>query len=58
MVSLGSISLFYASAVGVLVMLVVNITVFEWGFASYIICIIWAIIAVNRYNKEIIKIAK
>ncbi|CAC9567409.1 hypothetical protein [uncultured Gammaproteobacteria bacterium] len=39
-------------------MLVVNITVFEWGFAPYIICIIWAIIAVNRYNKEIIKIAK
>ncbi len=60
---LGPIGLFYASVIGALIMLVMTAII---GFATfgfgliipYIICIIWAIIAVNSYNKKIIEIAK
>ncbi|RUA05143.1 MAG: hypothetical protein DSY43_05255 [Gammaproteobacteria bacterium] len=59
----GPIGLFYASVVGALVMLVITAIIgfvtFGFGlFIPYIICIIWAIIAVNNYNKKIIEISK
>ncbi|BAS67205.1 hypothetical protein [Bathymodiolus septemdierum thioautotrophic gill symbiont] len=59
----GPIGLFYASVVGALVMLVITAIIgfvtFGFGlFVPYIICIIWAIIAVNNYNKKIIEISK
>ncbi len=61
--TLGPIGLFYASVTGALVMLVITAIIgfltFGYGlFVSYVICIIWAIIAVNSYNKEILNIAK
>ncbi|SMN13672.1 hypothetical protein BHECKSOX2_795 [Bathymodiolus heckerae thiotrophic gill symbiont] len=60
---LGPIGLFYASVIGALIMLVmtaiIGFATFGFGlFIPYIICIIWAIIAVNSYNKKIIEIAK
>ncbi|SHA09460.1 hypothetical protein BTHERMOSOX_326 [Bathymodiolus thermophilus thioautotrophic gill symbiont] len=54
--------LFYASVASALVLLVatviVSVITFGWLFIPYIICIIWVIMAVNCYNKEIIEIAK
>ncbi|MBW5290108.1 MAG: hypothetical protein Rsou_1486 [Candidatus Ruthia sp. Asou_11_S2] len=60
---LGPIGLFYASVIGALIMLVITAIVgfitFGFGlFIPYIICIIWAIIAVNSYNKKIIELAE
>ncbi len=62
-VFLGPIGLFYASVTGALIMLVITAIIgfvtFGFGlFIPYAICIIWAIIAVNSYNKEILNIAK
>ncbi|CAC9459094.1 hypothetical protein [uncultured Gammaproteobacteria bacterium] len=58
---LGPIGLFYATVVGALVMLVITVIIgfvtFGFGlFIPYVICIIWAIIAVNSYNKDIFNI--
>jgi len=60
---LGPIGLFYASVIGALIMLVVTSIIgfitFGFGlFIPYIICIIWAIVAINSYNKKIIELAK
>ncbi len=60
---LGPIGLFYASVIGALIMLVITaivsfITLGFGLFIPYIICIIWAIIAVNSYNKKIIELAE
>ncbi len=60
---LGPIGLFYASVIGALIMLVITAIIgfitFGFGlFIPYIICIIWAIIAVNSYNKRIIELAE
>ncbi|MBW5289800.1 MAG: hypothetical protein Rpha_1361 [Candidatus Ruthia sp. Apha_13_S6] len=61
---LGPIGLFYASVIGALIMLVITAIVgfitfgFVGLFIPYIICIIWAIIAVNSYNKKIIELAE
>lgn len=60
---LGPIGLFYASVIGALIMLVVTAVIsfitFGFGlFIPYIVCIIWAVIAINSYNKRIIELAK
>ena len=62
-VSLGPIGLFYASVIGALVMLVITAIIgfLTFGFdlfVPYIICIIWAVVAVNSHNKTILNIAK
>jgi len=60
---LGPIGLFYASVIGALIMLaitaIIGFITFGFGlFIPYIICIIWAIIAVNSYNKRILELAE
>jgi ABC-type transport system involved in cytochrome bd biosynthesis fused ATPase/permease subunit len=55
LIFLGPIGLFYATVVGALVMLVITVIIgfvtFGFGlFIPYVICVIWAIIAVNSYN--------
>ncbi len=60
---LGPIGLFYTSVIGALIMLVITAIVgfitFGFGlFIPYIVCIIWAVIATNSYNKRIIELAK
>ncbi|BBB23639.1 conserved hypothetical protein [Isorropodon fossajaponicum endosymbiont JTNG4] len=60
---LGPIGLFYASVIGALIMLVITAIVgfitFGFGlFIPYISVILWAIIAVNSYNKKIIELAE
>ncbi len=59
---LGPIGLFYASVPGALIMLVITAIIgfITFGFGliiPYIICIIWAIIAVNNHNKKLFDIA-
>jgi putative Ca2+/H+ antiporter (TMEM165/GDT1 family) len=60
---LGPIGLFYSSVIGALIMLVITVIIgfvtLGFGiFISWIICIIWAIIATNRHNKKIIELVK
>jgi hypothetical protein len=62
-VFLGPIGLFYTSVVGAIIMLIITAIIgfltFGFGlFIPYIICIIWAIIAVNSHNKNINNLVK
>lgn len=54
----GPFGLFYASALGGIVMLIISVVVAFISFGiglifTNIICVIWAIIAVNNSNKKI-----
>lgn len=61
-VFLGPIGLFYSTVVGALVMLlitgIIGFLTFGYGlFVPHIIGIIWAIVAVNSHNKDILNLA-
>lgn len=55
----GSLGLFYASIIGAIIMIVVEIAVaiFTLGFGlivTHLICAVWSLIAVSSYNKKLL----
>ncbi|OUN77731.1 hypothetical protein B5E60_06605 [Alistipes sp. An116] len=55
----GSLGLFYASIIGAIIMIVVEIAVaiFTLGLGlivTHLICAVWSLIAVSSYNKKLL----
>lgn len=55
----GSLGLFYASVIGGIIMLIVEVVVAIVTFGiglivTHIVCLIWSMIAVSNYNKNLL----